>query len=205
MAARGTGGGVCSSHCCAGNSSRDERRPRQGAPRPLACAGDAPCISMERVRRPSYAETLLPSAPARSQFVFETEGSLHTQPHTAERGNERGLQRKLTLLSGLQAETVRLERKQRQESSSSRDAAAQHSYAAPQDRWSLRTATKALSGATVNRGTASTKVSPTHCDDSASCALLVSRKAATLRSKPTGTPWTSSFLTQPPRSIQPGL
>ena len=55
---------------------------------------------------------------ARSQFAFETEGSVHSQPHagSTERVNERGLQRKLSLLAGLQAETVREERKKRQES-----------------------------------------------------------------------------------------
>ena len=55
--------------------------------------------------------------------MFETEGSLHSQPHatgSTERVNERGLQRKLSLLSGLQAETVREERKKRQESSGDR-------------------------------------------------------------------------------------
>ena len=47
---------------------------------------------------------------------------MHTQPHagSTERVHERGLQRKLSLLSGLQAETVREERKKRQESSRDR-------------------------------------------------------------------------------------
>ena len=63
VAARSTGGGG-SSPCCAGSGAR----PRQGAPRLLpGSAGDVPCTSVERERRPSYAETLLPSAPARSQ------------------------------------------------------------------------------------------------------------------------------------------
>ena len=45
------------------------------------------------------------------------------QPHagSTERVHERGLQRKLSLLSGLQAETVREERKKRQESSRDRE------------------------------------------------------------------------------------
>eukprot|EP00908_Phaeocystis_cordata_P025033 Transcript_7491.p1 GENE.Transcript_7491~~Transcript_7491.p1 ORF type:complete len:366 (+),score=80.15 Transcript_7491:107-1204(+) len=64
----------------------------------------------------AYVETLLPSAPpGRSQFVFEVEAPIQSHAQSQDSVHDRLLQRRLALLAGLQHETVRLERKQRQE------------------------------------------------------------------------------------------
>jgi len=63
----------------------------------------------------SLVEALLPSAPPRPQFVAELENPMLS--HTESLG-DRLLQRRLCTLSNQQQDTIKLERKQRQESSS---------------------------------------------------------------------------------------
>ncbi|KAL1504211.1 hypothetical protein AB1Y20_010620 [Prymnesium parvum] len=58
----------------------------------------------------SYADSLLPMSPAKSQFVFELENPL--QLH-AQNDADRRLQRRLTAIAQLQAETLKLERSAR--------------------------------------------------------------------------------------------
>uniref|UniRef100_A0A7S3AVE9 Uncharacterized protein n=1 Tax=Haptolina ericina TaxID=156174 RepID=A0A7S3AVE9_9EUKA len=60
----------------------------------------------------SYADSLLPCAPARSQFVFELENlaQMHSNSEI-----DRKMQRRLAMISGLQAETIKLEKSARAE------------------------------------------------------------------------------------------
>lgn len=60
----------------------------------------------------SFAESKLPAAPLRSQFVYEVETPYSMHMHIAQE-EDRLIQRRLAMLNGLQNETVKLERKQR--------------------------------------------------------------------------------------------
>ena len=58
----------------------------------------------------THAESLLPATPPRSQFTWYIENPLLMHAPNEE---QRHLQRRLSMLSALQAETVKLERNQR--------------------------------------------------------------------------------------------
>ena len=59
----------------------------------------------------SYAESLLPATPPRSQFVFEVEKPINV--HAPVDKQKQSIQRRLSMLNALQQETVKLERKAR--------------------------------------------------------------------------------------------
>ena len=86
-----------------------------GAARRSKCKGATPATVKGVAVAPSpfgsYAESLLPAAPAvRSQFVFEVEKAVNMHaPHD----EQRQLQRRLSMLSTLQQETIKAERKAR--------------------------------------------------------------------------------------------
>lgn len=86
-----------------------------GVPRRAKCKSATPVQGMVQGGQPgpawsSHADSLLPSTPARSQFVFEVEKPLNLH---APMDEARMLQRRLSMLSALQAETVKQERKAR--------------------------------------------------------------------------------------------
>ena len=93
----------------AGNSGAGgtQRRSRCKAGMPLQGAAAAPELSFA-----TYAESLLPASPPhRSQFTFEVEKSLNMHANTP--ADVRQLQRRLSMLSSLQQETVKLEKQAR--------------------------------------------------------------------------------------------
>ena len=97
---------TCGSSKGVGGSTRRDRKGHSGAA--AAGAPVAPCGSGFA----SCAESLLPATPPRSQFVFEVENPLAMHSPIDE---QRQLQRRLSTLSALQQETIKLERKQRSE------------------------------------------------------------------------------------------
>lgn len=82
---------------CATNGSNS--RPSRSTPVASSSSGFATC-----------AESLLPATPGRSQFLFELPNPL--MMHSKHEENKH-LQRRLSMLGALQAETVKLEKKQR--------------------------------------------------------------------------------------------
>jgi hypothetical protein len=131
---------------------------------------------------------------------------MHTQPHagSTERVHERGLQRKLSLLSGLQAETVREERKKRQESSRDRASTPLTPNPHPNPDPDPKPNPHPNPNPNPNQESSRDRDAPTQHyaapQDRWSHAL--NRLAA---NKPTGSPSSSPWiLTQPPRSYQPG-
>ena len=82
---------------CATNGSSS--RPSRATPVASSSSGFATC-----------AESLLPATPGRSQFLFELPNPL--MMHSKHEENKH-LQRRLSMLGALQAETVKLEKKQR--------------------------------------------------------------------------------------------
>jgi len=87
-------------------TSSSSRRTRGGGTKPSHTGPVAPCGSGFA----SCAESLLPTTPARSQFSFELPNPLNMHSRTEE---DRHLQRRLSVLAATQAETIKLERKQR--------------------------------------------------------------------------------------------
>ena len=105
-----SGSGGAAGGSMGGSAATGARRTRGGGGGGSKPPPSVPAVAQCSSAFASCAEALLPAAPSRSQFVFETPNPLMMHSASEE---QRHLQRRLSMLGAMQAETIKLERKQR--------------------------------------------------------------------------------------------